>query len=90
MARKTTVDDYLAATSSDAMTEDNLSKVTVYLTDGSVRAMDLASETTGDSRTDTINRALHVYAALVAIEAGGTISFDLTGDGTRRQVAVVK
>lgn len=98
--KKKTVDsDHLAATTAEALTEDNLTKLSVYLTDGAADAMTRASESTGDSKTDTINRALHLYAAVVTAEAGATISFDRAGDGPRpdegklprvRRVAIVE
>jgi hypothetical protein len=51
-----------------------LSRVTVNLTSRSAQALDQASELTGDSKTDTINRALQVYAYLEqVIQAGGDI-----------------
>lgn len=95
----TTTDDYLARASAEAMQDDELAKVTVYLTRGSMNAMIQASESTGDSRTDVINRALHLYAALVDAEAGASFSFDRAPDGPRpdegrlpriRRVAVVQ
>ena len=43
----------------------NLTRLTVNLTERSSRALELAVNDTGDSRTDTVNRALQVYAYLV-------------------------
>lgn len=86
MAGKTKVDsasDYLSQASADALIEDKLTKVAVYLTDGAVDAMGRASESTGDSKTDVINRALHLYAALVTADEGTTITFDRAPDGPR-------
>lgn len=49
-------------------------RVTVNLTARASRALDRASELTGDTKTDTINRALQVYAYLEEItENGGAI-----------------
>lgn len=81
---KTKVDDgYLTATSQEALTEDDLIKLSVFMTAGAREAMSQAIESTGDSATDTINRALHVYAALVTVPEGTTISFDRASDGPR-------
>lgn len=91
--------DYLAHATSDAMREDELTKVTVYLTAGATAAMDRAHAASGDTKTDVINRALHLYAELVSAEPGTTISFDRAIDGPRpdngrlplrRRVAVVQ
>jgi hypothetical protein len=52
----------------------NLERVTVNLTERSVRAMRLAAELTGDTKTDTINRALQVYAYIEhVISRGGSV-----------------
>jgi hypothetical protein len=48
-----------------------LERVTVNLTGRSSRALDAATELTGDSKTDTINRALQIYAFLEQVMAGG-------------------
>jgi len=51
-----------------------LSRVTVNLTARAAQALDQAAELTGDSKTDTINRALQVYAYLEQVaQAGGDI-----------------
>jgi hypothetical protein len=42
----------------------NLVRLTVNLTKRSDAALQLASDLTGDSKTDTVNRALQVYAYL--------------------------
>lgn len=44
-------------------------RVTVNLTNRSARALELATELTGDSKTDTINRAIQVYAYLESINS---------------------
>lgn len=88
---KTKVDDgYVMATSQEALTEDTLTKLQVLLTAGAHDAMTRASESTGDSLTDTINRALHVYATIVMVPEGTTISFDKSADGTVRKVTVIQ
>ncbi len=48
-----------------------LERVTVNLTQRSARALELATELTGDTKTDTINRALQVYAYLEKVTANG-------------------
>jgi hypothetical protein len=44
-----------------------LTRVTVNLNAPAAAALESASEMTGDSRTDTVNRALQVYAELVRL-----------------------
>jgi hypothetical protein len=44
--------------------EGEVTRVSVYLTDRSVRALELTVRVTGDTRVDIINRALQVYAYL--------------------------
>jgi hypothetical protein len=51
-----------------------LERITVNLTGRASRALDLATELTGDTKTDTVNRALQVYAYMEEITArGGSI-----------------
>ncbi|MFG1640488.1 hypothetical protein ACGFMK_09385 [Amycolatopsis sp. NPDC049252] len=51
-----------------------LERVTVNLVPRASRALDQAVELTGDSKTDTINRALQVYAVLEeAVSKGGEV-----------------
>jgi hypothetical protein len=49
----------------------SLERVTVNLTSRSSRALELVAELTGDSKTDTINRALQVYAYLEQVTLDG-------------------
>jgi hypothetical protein len=57
--------------SSDDMGDaGTLERVTVNLTPGAYRALEQAVRITGDTRTDTINRALQVYAYLEEIVRG--------------------
>lgn len=52
----------------------SLERVTVNLTPRSAVALELATEITGDSKTDTINRAIQIYAYLEHIASkGGTV-----------------
>ncbi len=46
-------------------------RVTVNVTVRASRALDLAAELTGDTKTDTLNRALQVYAYLEQLTARG-------------------
>lgn len=48
-----------------------LERVTVNLIPRASRALEQAGELTGDSKTDTINRALQVYAYLEEVWADG-------------------
>lgn len=48
---------------------ERLERVTVYLTARASRALGLAAELTGDSRTDAVNRAIQVYASLALLAA---------------------
>lgn len=51
-----------------------LERVTVNVTSRASRALDLATELTGDTKTDTLNRALQVYAYLEQLTAcGGSV-----------------
>jgi hypothetical protein len=50
---------------------DPLERVTVNLVARASRALQLASDLTGDSKTDSINRALQVYAYLEEINSRG-------------------
>ena len=51
-----------------------LERVTVNLTARASHALDRASQLTGETKTDTINRALQIYAFLQEItEKGGAI-----------------
>lgn len=63
------------------MTDTNLERVTVNLIPRASKAMRLACELTGDSKTDTINRALQIYAYIEQIiTAGGEILTRGAGD----------
>jgi hypothetical protein len=48
-----------------------LERITVNLTGRASRALDLATELTGDTKTDTVNRALQVYAYMEEITSRG-------------------
>jgi len=60
----------------------DLTRTTVWLTPPSVVALNAAEQLTRDSRTDVVNRALQVYAALAAIgthEGTYRLSLDVGG-----------
>jgi hypothetical protein len=46
-------------------------RITVNLTGRASRALELAAELTGDTRTDTVNRALQIYAYVEQVMAAG-------------------
>jgi hypothetical protein len=48
-----------------------LERITVNVTRRASRALELATRLTGDSKTDTINRALQVYAYVEQVTAEG-------------------
>lgn len=65
----------------------NLRKLTVNLVPRAVDALQAASNMTGDNRTDTVNRALQIYAYLMEqtlLEGRRLQSVD--SDGTVRAV----
>jgi hypothetical protein len=51
-----------------------LERVTVNLTPRSSQALEVATELTGDTKTDTVNRALQIYAFMEQVtNQGGSI-----------------
>lgn len=73
------------------MTNPNpLTKVTVLLSESAFTALEFASVLTGDSRTDTVGRALLTYQQLTqaATSGRGSFSFNLTDAGPRARVEV--
>ncbi len=58
--------------------------MTVNLTARSYTALGYAVDVTGDTKTDTINRALQVYAALLKDVAEGRRVATLDSDGNGR------
>jgi hypothetical protein len=64
----------------------DLTKVTVNLTPRAVAALGTACDRTKDSKTDTINRALQVYALVLDLmdQGGGYLTvLDRNGDAER-------
>lgn len=64
-----------------------LTRLTVNLVPRALAALDLAAEHTGDSRTDIVNRALQVYAAVVRAGVGEVVAYD-HGPDVMRQLLV--
>lgn len=63
---------------------DGLVRMTVFLTPAAYSALEETAEALGDTRTDTVNRSIHLYAAVneVAAEGGGVVQMVLD-DGHR-------
>jgi hypothetical protein len=71
-----------AATSSQERQDSGLQRVTVNLTPRTSAALDEAVRLTRDTKTDTINRAIQVYAYLERIiQDGGTVYVRDPGNG---------
>lgn len=64
-----------------------LTKVIVNCTPRAMAALDRVTDLTDDSKTDTINRALQLYAALVATADGKGFTFEVR-PGVERHVHV--
>lgn len=66
-----------------------LERVTVNLTARASRALEQAAQITGDTKTDTINRALQVYAYLEQVtQDGGAIYVRESADGEPQLVKI--
>lgn len=67
-----------------------LTRVTVNLNRQAVQALEVISGTTGYSKTDTINRALQIYAIVQELmeRSGGTLQVKL-GDGEVERIHIV-
>lgn len=59
-------------TTADTTESRPLTKLTVNLLPAAIEALNEAADLCGDSRTDTVNRALQVYARLVAEQNDGS------------------
>jgi hypothetical protein len=70
------------------MTRD-LTKLTVNLVPEAVTALDWAAQLAGDTRTDTVNRALQLYAILMqeTCDGSGTVQIR-RADGTVADVTI--
>jgi hypothetical protein len=68
----------------------SLTRLTVNLTPRATAAMELAAGLTGDSKTDTVCRALQVYAYIEQIlRGGGAVYVRETTDGNLERVQVL-
>ena len=69
--------------------DDNFVKLTVHLTHEAFACLQDASDMTGDTRTDVVNRALALYAAVqgAAAHGGGNLTFR-SRSGQKHQVVV--
>ncbi|PKW18603.1 hypothetical protein [Saccharopolyspora spinosa] len=65
----------------------SLAKVTVNLTPRALQALGEVAEITGDSKTDTINRALQLYAFVEkTIAKGGSVHLRESADSELQQI----
>lgn len=64
----------------------SLTKVTVNLLPRTVAALEQASESTGDSKTDTINRAVQLYAWVQRMLDAGESLRVVSPDGETREI----
>ncbi len=69
-----------------AETATGLTKFTINLVRRAVRALEIATETTGDNRTDTFNRAIQVYAHIVKAEKEGKAIYLVGPDGEKERL----
>jgi len=66
-----------------------LERVTVNLTSRSSRALDEAVQLTGDSKTDSINRAIQIYAYIQQVlQSGGSIHVRETSDSEPERLKI--
>jgi hypothetical protein len=66
-----------------------LERITVNVTRRASRALDLATKLTGDSKTDTVNRALQVYAYVEQVTADGGSVYVRAGANTELELLKV-
>lgn len=63
-------------------TKTDLERVTFNMTPRAARALEIATQLTGDLKTDSINKAIQMYAYIQNVIAdGGTILAHKPGDG---------
>lgn len=72
------------------MTDESepLTKVTAFLFERSMLALEAAAKATGDSPTETINRAVQLYDHVIRLHASGNgrVLFDSAGVTVRIEV----
>lgn len=66
-----------------------LTRTTVNLVPKAVKALNAASERTGDSRTDTINRAIQLYDMITGHVADGRKILVWQSDGTTHEMIIL-
>lgn len=67
----------------------SLERVTVNFTARSSRALDEVVRLTGDSKTDSLNRAIQIYAYIEQVlQAGGSIYIRETPDGEAERLKI--
>jgi hypothetical protein len=72
-----------------AGTSSSLTKITVNLVPRTAVALDSACATTGDSKTDTINRAVQLYQLMTELMADGwAVYLEKETDGLRMRERV--
>lgn len=57
------------------MSDSELTKLTVNMTSTAMEALNETAERLGDTRTDTLNRAIQLYAHVTALKVGEGISY---------------
>lgn len=67
-----------------------LERITVNLTERSSKALDRVVELTGDTKTDTINRAVQIYAYLEQmIQDGGSVHVRENADAEMERLKII-
>jgi len=67
-----------------------LERITVNLTERSSKALDQAVDVTGDTKTDTINRAVQIYAYLEQmIRDGGSVYVRENADAELERLKII-
>jgi hypothetical protein len=56
-------------------TQTDLTTITVNMTNDSMRALTETADRLGDTKTETINRAVQLYAKLTALDLGQSMTF---------------
>jgi hypothetical protein len=79
----------MASTGTAGRNGSTLERVTVNLTPRASKALEQAVKCTGDTKTDTINRALQVYAYLEeTMQSGGSIYLRQNPDGELERLRI--
>ena len=70
-------------------TNGRLERITANLTPRTSAALKLTVEVTGDSKTDTLNRAIQVYAYLMDLTAKGGLVFVQEDKGELQRLMMI-